>query len=256
MKKIRRTRRSIDLGKLASAITRPGVDPRVWITLGVVTETGADPEQGLFADVEFIPSGEEQTVFVGSNYAGAGYGTVVKPKVGDVVVIAVPEGIQDAGPIIIARLWNGQMPPPPEAINGEDITDDVVTRVKSGDSHKLFVGGGGGVLVDVDGAGDIRLQARGSGKVKLGDTDLQPAVLGNANQSVLDDHETRIKTLETAIGQFVTAFSTHTHVVTVSGVTVGVASAGGVAAVPAAFSPPAPVPQTAPETRATDTEVK
>lgn len=245
---IQRTRRRVDLGKLSSAVSRPGVDPRVWITLAQVDDVGGDAEEGIFADVTFLPSGEEQSVLVGSAYAGAGYGQVIKPKVGDLVVVAVPEGSQDSGPIIIGRMWNGAEPPPAGALSGDDVTDDLFTRVKDGDSFRLYVDGGGQILLDTNGAGDIRVQTRGAGKVKLGEGALQPAVLGNDLCAWMQSVENRLSAAATVGSTVLAAYNLHTH---------GVTTAPGTTATTSAPAAPSfPTPPVAPEVRATKTELK
>lgn len=256
MRKIQRARRQVDIGKLSSAVSRPGIDPRCWVTLAQVTDVGYDANEGFFVDVEFMPSGEQQCCLLGSHYAGENYGQAALPQVDDVVVVVIPNGDQGAGPVVIARLWNAADKPPSDGSSGTDPTTDYLLRIRESTSFKLYASGTGGVLIDTAGDGDIRLQARGAGKVKLGDTNLQPAVLGNDNQNVLNDHESRIAALEAKYLALVADYNGHTHTVTVSGVQPGGGSASGSAAAPTSFVPSPVPPVEAPETRATDTEVK
>lgn len=253
-----RARTTFDPGRLASLVARPGIDPRRWVILAQVKQASYVARRGYFASVVGIPLGEEFTAQVGAGYAGNGFGAYAGPKEGDLVVVLFTEGDPSALPVIVTRLWNGADPPPADGSDEENEipTDDVLLRVAPGDHLRVRVSGGGGVTVIAEGDGDVVLAAEGTGKVKLGTSGLQPATLGTANQNVLNNHETRIAALEASIGAFITAFGTHTHVLTVTGVTPGVGVGAGTATPPTGFSPPAPVPATAPETRAVDTEVK
>src|SRR5216683_3334457 len=106
-----RGRASIDLSKLSAAAARPGIDTRIWLTLAVVKELGYDSAEGIFADVQFQPSGEIETCFVGSAYSGGQFGMYCPLRVGDTVLVAVPSGDPNNGPIIISRQWDASDPP-------------------------------------------------------------------------------------------------------------------------------------------------
>ena len=71
-----------------------------------------DPEHGIFADVTFIPSEIQETVLVGSGYAGDGFGVWAPLAVDDMVLVAVPGGDSNDGAVIISRLWTGLEKPP------------------------------------------------------------------------------------------------------------------------------------------------
>lgn len=160
-----RARRSIDLGSLSAAVSRPGIDPRTWVTLAEVIEAGFDAENGFFADVVYIPSDEEQTCLVGAQYAGEHYGLWTPLEPGDIVVVAVPNGDSNAGPVIISRVWQVTAPPPPEGGTGTEPTLDVILRVKPGRKLRIHTSETGG---DVEIVPDAA-----SGRVRLGSTDAE-----------------------------------------------------------------------------------
>ncbi len=235
---IRRTGRRVDLGKLSSAVSRPGIDPRCWVTLAQVTDVGFDAAEGFYVDVEFLPTGEQQCCLLGSQYAGEGYGQAALPQVDDVVVVVVPNGDQSAGPVVIARLWNAADTPPADGSSGTNPTEDYLLRIRAGTNYTLRASGAGGVSVITEGAGDVVIAADGAGKVKLGTSALQPAVLGNTLYAWMESVAHRLLILEADA-------LAHTHISGVVGLATG---APNNPAEPPAVPPPDP--------RATDTEVK
>lgn len=249
-------------GRLSAIVSRPGIDPRRWVVEARVSENEEDiwfdENEGYFAIVEVEHTGERFGARIGTLYGGPGYGLFCPVEPNDRVLVQLVEGSFEAAPTILGKAWSpAQKPPSDAAGEGANVpTSDVLLRVKAGHNLRLRVAGAGAVSIIADGDGDVVLAAEGSGKVKLGTSGLQPATLGTANQNVLNNHETRIAALEASLGGFVTAFGTHTHAITVTGVTPGVGAGTGASSPPAGFTPPAPVPTNAPETRAVDTEVK
>ncbi len=160
--------------------SRPGADTRLWLTLGVVKALGWDPEAaagltgGVFADVQFVPTGELETCYVGMPYAGAGFGAWWPLEVDDTVLVGVPGGDTGWGPVILTRFWNsGDLPPNlqdldwlPKAAQLEPPTDAVI-RLKDGAAYKLRTRGGD-ISIQVEGTGDVTIENLGTGKVKLG----------------------------------------------------------------------------------------
>lgn len=129
-------RRNLDVGRLSKAVQRPGVDPRVWCCLATVQELGIDA-QGVFADVQVQPDGNVETCYVGTPFAGSvdgqtGYGDWCPLEVGDTVLVAIPMGDSDSGPIIVTRVWNAGDPPPAQLQEGEEPPADrwIIARPK------------------------------------------------------------------------------------------------------------------------------
>ena len=213
---MQRARSSVDVGRLSAAASRPGIDPRVWLTLAVVDVIGFDPENGIFADITYQPDGTKETALVGSAYAGDEFGFYCPVAVGDTVLVAVAGGDPGNGPVIVSRMWGGPDKPNAElqsSADPEDATQDVVLRVRPGQKFKIrtsgandgvdiAVEGDGGYNIDVQGTGNITLNVNG-GVVQLAGTTLTPIdgvvtgqaidtftgatqfVLGNASSKVL-----------------------------------------------------------------------
>lgn len=204
-----RSSRAVDAGRLANMVSRPGIDPRVFLTLAVVTELGYDPEFGPLADVQFIPGGEEETCLLGAPYAGGGFGAFFPPKVDDTVLVAIPEGDPGHGPVVVARMWSGGDRPFAEmqaGSPGEDgepnPTTDVVLRTEAGRKLRVWASGGGAIELHVEGTGDVTIDA--GGQVKLQDAS-QSFVRGETYADALGQFLTALGVVTVAVGTFATA---------------------------------------------------
>lgn len=154
-------RSGVDMAALSAMAARPGVDPRVWICEGYVKDLGYDPQHGVFADVFLHPAGPEVCCLVSSPYAGDGFGDHCPLKVKDTVLVAIPMGDAARGPWVIGRSWNSGDRPPPEAksaLDPREPSDERVIVVEANQNCRIVVSGTGNVIVE----------ARGLGKVKLG----------------------------------------------------------------------------------------
>lgn len=151
---------------MGSALSFPGIDPRTWFTLAVVKAVKVT-EQGTYADIVTI-AGVEECVTVTPVYAGKGFGLYTPLDVGAFVVVAFPEGDPNTGGRIVGVCWDAGSTPPTEVT---DHPADVVLVTKEGASCRIVA----------QGAGDVVLEAKGSGKVKLGgdDAELGVARLGD-----------------------------------------------------------------------------
>jgi hypothetical protein len=164
-------RKSVDIGRLSDAVSRPGIDPRVWLTFARVEEVGFDSEQGVFADVAVLPEGDKETCLIASSYAGSGFGTFVPPKVGDIVLVAVPGGDPGSGPVIIARIFSGTAPPPSQFQDSsgepEDATTDPTTVVEPQRTLKVVANDGANVRLEISGSGKVQVAATGSAQIEV-----------------------------------------------------------------------------------------
>lgn len=202
-------RRTGDPSRIASLASRPGIDTRVWLHYAVVEDVGFDANEGVFADIRFLPDGRPDCAIVGACYAGNGFGMYAPLAVDDVVLVAVPAGDTDAGPVIIARLWNGTDKPPAEmagttAREGTpDPTSDLYVRVQPGQSLKVRASSGGGVDIKSEGSGRIVIEQSGSADIVLkvanghlcyvGDeAGAEPIALGQTLKTFLDSLKTWI----------------------------------------------------------------
>ena len=157
-----------DVGRLARAVSRPGIDPRTWITLATVIDIAFDAVHGVFVDVQFQPEGTKETCLLGSQYTCDGGGLFCPLAVGDLVLVAVPGGECDHGPTIIAQMWNKTTAPAPEmaGANGEDTTTDIIWRVSKGKKMKVLTTDGE-IDITADGAGKIVITSSGSGDIEV-----------------------------------------------------------------------------------------
>jgi hypothetical protein len=186
-----KVRRSIDVARLSSAVRRPDVDSRVWCTLAVVKELGFDPDHGIFADVVYMPSGEEETCLVGTEYAGSGFGLFAPLKKGDTVVVVQPSGEPGFGPVIVRKLWGVADKPAKEFDGGSnEPTSDVVLVVEPGKTCRIVVSGGGKVQIDAGGA-SVEVTAS---DVKVGDQTARPLVHAQELLAILTAWLTEIST--------------------------------------------------------------
>ena len=187
-----RARSGVDTGRLAAAASRPGIDPRVWLTLAIVEDIGFDAEEGIFVDVQFQPDGTKETAYLGLPYAGAEFGLYCPVEIGDTVLVAVPGGDPGNGPIIISR-WNNSGDKPSadfqSTADAETASPDMVLRVKPGQKFKVRTSGSSdGVDITVEGDGNVLIQATGSGKVYLGGSDgTEPIALGTTLKNYLSE---------------------------------------------------------------------
>lgn len=153
-------RRRIDIGAMAAAASRPGIDPRVWLTLATVKDVAVDSAEGAFADVQYQNElGTLETAYVAVPYAGDGYGFWCPLKVDDTVLVAVPMGDSGYGPMVVARCWNAADKPPADIRQGEEAVRDVVLRVEPGQRLKIRTSGADdGIDIVVEGTGKFAVE--------------------------------------------------------------------------------------------------
>lgn len=166
--------RRADPARLASLVSRPGIDPRIHLSLAVVDKVRVDPEHGVFADITLLPGEEPETALVGAPYAGAGFGQHFPIQEEDTVLVAIPDGDMDAGPVIISRMWSENDKPFAEmkGAAAEDRgtyeqAEKVILRAKAGTDTTIIVSDGATISLKVEGSGNINLVVDG-GTVTLG----------------------------------------------------------------------------------------
>ncbi|VVJ18057.1 VgrG protein [Amycolatopsis camponoti] len=120
-------------------------------------------------------------------YAGAGYGSVFVPEVGDEVLVAFFQGDMRQ-PYVLGGLYNGKKKPPTAHKDGRD---QKIIRTKAGhrilfdDQEKeITISTASGATVVLKDSGEITLEAARvtvkSDAVDLGGGSTEPVVLGNA----------------------------------------------------------------------------
>lgn len=164
-------RSSVDLGRLAAAARRPGIDPRVWITRAVVTDVAFDKDHGLFADVQFQPDGDIETAVVGTDYAGDDFGEYWPIAVDDLVLVAMPMGDPGEGPTIIRKLFSGSERPPIQFsendAGGEEPTTDPTLRLKDGVTMRIVGKNGANYRIELDGNATYEIVGTSGTTVKI-----------------------------------------------------------------------------------------
>jgi len=127
---------SFDQATAGDAFAAPGMDTRQWISMGTVdAEKFVDGEKvdpvvfdddfGPLVNVTLQPSGlpARCRVAIGATGACGNGESEYSPFVGgDEVVVAVPEGFESTGCVIIGRLNNGLDKFPAESVAGQDPT--------------------------------------------------------------------------------------------------------------------------------------
>ncbi len=105
---------TIDMGRLSAAVSRPGIDPRIWCSYAYAMEDSSiDPDHGHFVDVKLLPTKLQVTVRVPQQYAGGrfgnNYGVIHKD---DELVVLFPDGDPAAGGFAVMRAWSAADKPP------------------------------------------------------------------------------------------------------------------------------------------------
>lgn len=164
------------MSRLSAAVSRPGIDPRIWHCLAFVEKVTVDPDEGIFADVILMPTEDRETCRIATVYSGPGFGFYFPIEEGDEVMVWAPNGDPDEGLVCMPHLWSKSDPPPPDVTNSTKV--DVLLHVKSGQNLSIKVEGGG--------------------KIKLGSVSAnEPLVLGKQWQSLMSS--------------FLNVIITHTH---------------------------------------------
>jgi len=140
--------RTPDVVRMSEALSRPGIDPRIWAAEALVRAVHVDPEHGVLVDVTILPDGIEETARLAPIYAGSGWGLHLPVKVDDTVLVVAPHGNSDYGLEVVARRWEKADPPPASVAQ---YPDDVVLHVEPGRSLRVVVTGAG--VVEFGGAG-------------------------------------------------------------------------------------------------------
>jgi hypothetical protein len=129
-KRGRRWAKPLDQSTAAQAFRQPGIDPRQWVSIGLVTAGGQDDDIVVFDEDEgqvlvrvlLEPTKVQVFARVGAQVAGNGEAEYFPFVEGDEVVVVIPEGDERAGAVIISRLNNGIDKFPMQSVAGQDPT--------------------------------------------------------------------------------------------------------------------------------------
>lgn len=152
---IRRPLASIDMTRIARAVAFPGIDPRGWVSLAIVTAVAMDADHGPFVDVVLHPSEYTGTARVGAEAAFGGGGQWWPIHPDDEVLVTAPDGDPAHGLVVTRRLWSAADLPPQLAVTNPD---DVLLQAPDGRNLRLVVTGGFATFV----APDVRLGTEGA----------------------------------------------------------------------------------------------
>jgi hypothetical protein len=118
--------------ELGEYVCSPGADPRQWFSNGTVdSSTDGDPpvkfdaDLGPLVDVKLHPSGTHVRCRVSSSCAGNGEGAYFPFVEGDEVQVAVPQGDERSGCVIVGRT-NNKYDRFPKTVAGQDVTKNAV----------------------------------------------------------------------------------------------------------------------------------
>lgn len=172
MSSIRRAGATMDMGRLGRAVGFPGIDPRGWVSLAIVTATAIDPVDGPLVDIILMPSQVAATARVGAEAAFGGGGQWWPIHPNDEVLVSAPEGDPAAGLVVTRRLWSAADPPPSLVVANPD---DVLLQAPDKRNMRVVTTNGHTTLASPD----LRLGGEdASHPVPLGDTLVQTIAHG------------------------------------------------------------------------------
>lgn len=136
--------RASQMRDVAKSLSYPGIDPREWIKLGLVTDVSVTDE-GVFLEVEVQPEGWACRAKLLSIFAGAGWGAYYPVQVGDQTVVIFPDGHPQGQCLALGTLHTSEDAVSSEA-QGDSETVWIVTR--SGQDVRVKAAGNGNVWVE------------------------------------------------------------------------------------------------------------
>lgn len=123
-----------DAAAFGEALERPGIDPRQWFSYGIVDDSSGDSKSvrfkdengealpfGVMVDVTLQPSGIKVPCRVAGQVAGVKEADWYPFQDRDEVLVAIPQGDERAGCVIIGRMNQG-FDVFPQSVAGMDVT--------------------------------------------------------------------------------------------------------------------------------------
>lgn len=134
--------KDFDHATYAEAFSRPGIDPRTWVSFAVVDVPGADEGDAqtvefdaddgqLYVNVTLKPTDVPCRARLGMMTAGAGEAVYFPFVGGEEVLVAVPDGDLRSGVVIISRLNNTFDPFPFDSVGGADPKQNAVAMMRT-----------------------------------------------------------------------------------------------------------------------------
>lgn len=126
---------------MSEAFTRPGIDPRTWVTMarvdlpgenegGEVVEFDEDDGQ-LYVNVTLKPSDVPCRARLGMQTAGAGEAVYFPFVGGEEVLVAIPDGDLRSSAVIVSRFNNTFDPFPFKSVGGADPKQNAVAMLRT-----------------------------------------------------------------------------------------------------------------------------
>ena len=167
----------LDLDEMSRALERPGIDPRIWVSYGIVNREQDDQKSVEFsADfgplvwVILQPHNQLVCCRVASGVAGNGEGEWHPFMEADEVLVAIPEGDTRTMPVIVGRL-NNSFDRFPENVGVQTTSKNDVAFHRSrgpyiieGDSAVLLRSSKTGAVIGIDELGNLTMR-NGDGDV-------------------------------------------------------------------------------------------
>lgn len=171
----RRSRRTaprvLDMSALAEGLAGPDRDTRQWFSYGIVAGDGDPPVEfsrddgQVYVRVRLEPSKTPVFARIATDIAGAGEGKYSPWIDGDEVVVALPDGREDGGAVIIGRLNNALDAFPMESVAGQDPTTNTFAFERRRTPYVqelagpiLFRSAESGALFSLDAEGTVTLK--------------------------------------------------------------------------------------------------
>lgn len=197
----KRVNSTVDVARLAQAVSRPGIDTRIWCCLGYAMKDAVlDAEHGWMVDARMLPSGMETTLRIPQSNAGSGFGASEGPILKDDELAAVfPDGDPAAGGFVIARSWSASDVPPDLAVQN---SADIVRVLKKDTSYRVKLTGTGIIRMEAEdkaylAGSTVTLE---SSNVRLGaENATEQYVLGTTFRSNLSTLDTAASTALTTL---------------------------------------------------------
>lgn len=180
-----RQKGKIDFNRLAKAVGTPGIDPRTWVSYGIVctiTDDGepnfTDPNaifvapDGVWADVLLVPVEVPVTARVQLGVGGTKAQINAPISPGDRVLVALPEGLMSDALVIVAIMNNQAAQLGLDSGGTPQFKNDRLSIFASGIPVEVMTKDGAVLRLEADGAASLSVP--GSKKLQLGATDLQP----------------------------------------------------------------------------------
>ena len=121
---------------LGEALSHPGIDPRIWVSLATVDDEEVvwDQDLGALIPITEQPSGVQTYAVLGQSVAGNQEGQGSPFVAGDLLLVANPDGSEKADTVVICRL-SSDLNPPPALCGGQDTSKNNISWKRTRAPH-------------------------------------------------------------------------------------------------------------------------